>query len=608
MKSAAFRLIKNLIQIPLGLSAVLIVLSCRGTLEDDKPEDDGTPSTTVMKLNKNVSGLRDLANACMRADSIAVFSIEYNDDWSVLYWLSMKEGGDIELYSEIVSDEIRVPELSMKRNGNSFYWTVNGAFLKDSKGERISVTDSSNPISFILRGDKIVCRIRTTEIGEYPTTKADYLAKDVAFDYLADERAFKMRLSSGYSTSIPTISAFRPLKEDIPNRSFYKDVFLDAGIVLTSRKTLAAAEYLGLSLEGISLPYSNPSAEDKALQTAIITGEPTDLNGRLLYPDGQPRYRLLFVNGGTSTSHGTYLGMNGVKNMRSFIENGGSYVGTCAGAFLASNGYDGKANYVFYISAWPGISMHTLLRNARFGMFIEENSPLLQYYDFGGDNYVSGIRHNNGAYPMNLPAGTEVLARYDYPKQSSIHMKPSIWAYKKSAKSGRVIMEGSHPEEVKDGERRDLTAAMMQYAIDGVGMTALKGYLKNGETRVMDKKSSDNKPAFTRIGDLQTHHFAAYIPSDAKNVKVTVSSSSKCDLALMMNQGTYAYSDVAEFCSSVSGPNQQLSFSTIPEGLWFIAVQCLTTVTVKETVYGQEYGGNLEVLNGIPYRISISWE
>ncbi len=608
MKSAAFRLIKNLIQIPLGLSAVLIVLSCRGTLEDDKPEDDGTPSTTVMKLNKNVSGLRDLANACMRADSIAVFSIEYNDDWSVLYWLSMKEGGDIELYSEIVSDEICVPELSMKRNGNCFYWTVNGAFLKDSKGERISVMDSSTPIFFILRGDKIVCRIKTTAIGEYPTTKADYLAKDVAFDYLVDERAFKMRLSSGYSTSIPTISAFRSLKEDVPNRSFYKDVFLDAGIVLTSRKTLSAAEYLGLSLEGISLPYSNPSAEDKALQTAIITGEPTDLNGRLLYPDGQPRYRLLFVNGGTSTSHGTYLGVNGVKNMRLFVENGGSYVGTCAGAFLASNGYDGKANYIFYISAWPGISMHTLLRNTRFGMFIEENSPLLQYYDFGGDNYVSGIRHNNGAYPMNLPAGTEVLARYDYPKQSSIHMKPSIWAYKKSAKSGRVIMEGSHPEEVKDGERRDLTAAMMQYAIDGVGMTALKGYLKNGETRVMDKKSSDNKPAFTRIGDLQTHHFAAYIPSDAKNVKVTVSSSSKCDLALMMNQGTYAYSDVAEFCSSVSGPNQQLSFSTIPEGLWFIAVQCLTTVTVKETVYGQEYDGNLEVLNGIPYRISISWE
>jgi hypothetical protein len=64
----------------------------------------------------------------------------------------------------------------------------------------------------------------------------------------------------------------------------------------------------------------------------------------------------------------------------------------------------------------------------------------------------------------------------------------------------------------------------------------------------------------------------------------------------------------SQYRSFVSGPSQQLTFSTIPEGLWFIAVQCLTTVTVKETVYGQEYGGNLEVLNGIPYRIRVSWK
>ena len=37
-------------------------------------------------------------------------------------------------------------------------------------------------------------------------------------------------------------------------------------------------------------------------------------------------------------------------------------------------------------------------------------------------------------------------------------------------------------------------------------------------------------------------------------------------------------------------------------------VQCLTTVTVKETDYGQEYIGKTEVLNGVPYKISISWE
>ena len=178
----------------------------------------------------------------------------------------------------------------------------------------------------------------------------------------------------------------------------------------------------------------------------------------------------------------------------------------------------------------------------------------------------------------------------------------------RSSPSGRIVLEGSHPEEVPDGERRGLTAAMMQYAMDGVGTVSIKGYLKNGVERVMDKTTPDNNPDYTRIGDLQTHHFATYIPSDAKNVRVEVNSSSQCDLALMMDLGTYAFSDVAEYQAAVPGSRQQLFFPTLREGIWYIAVQCLTTVTVKETNYGQEYVGNLEVLNGIPYRISISWE
>ena len=582
--------------------------ACMSSAIELKPEDDGTPSTTVVKLNKNVNGLRDLANACIKADSIAVFSFEYNEDGSVLYCLNLKEWGDIELYSEIVSKKFLVPELSMVRVENAFYWTVNGEILTDSKGNRVSVTDLKRPLSFVLHGDSIFCRIKRTTVREYPATRADYLSKDVAYDYDSDNKSFIFRLSSGLSLSLPAISAFRLLELEVPNRSFYKDVFMDAGIVLTSRKSLAAATYLGLSLEGISLPYSNPSEEDKALQTAIISGEPDDLNGRLLYPDGQPRYRLLFVNGGTPTSHGVYLGLSGVGNMRAFVENGGSYVGVCAGAMLAAKGYDDIPNYRYFLSVWPGIMLQSKVKSTRLGMSIEEDSPLLRYFDFGGDNYVANIRHNNGGVPLELLPGTEVLARYDKPNKSIIHNQPSILAYKKTAKSGRVIMEGSHPEEDTEGECLDLTAAMLLYAMDGVGVTTLKGFLKNGEKRVMNKKSSDNYPDYTRIGDLQTHHFAAYIPSDAKNVRVMVSGSGKCDLALMMNQGTFAYSDVAEYKSAIPGAEQQLSFPTIREGLWFIAVQCLTTVTITDTSYGQEYGGNLEVLNGIPYQISISWE
>ncbi|MBQ9214329.1 MAG: hypothetical protein IJ150_10385, partial [Bacteroidales bacterium] len=289
-------------------------------------------------------------------------------------------------------------------------------------------------------------------------------------------------------------------------------------------------------------------------------------------------------------------------------ENGGSYVGTCAGAFLASSGYDNHRNYPYYLSLWPEVMNHTGLSNVYTGMFIEKDSPLLNYFDFGEDNYVEDVRHNKGGYPVSLPPNTEILARYDSPGKNDVHLQPSIWAYKSDMKSGRVIMEGSHPEEVSSGERRDLTAAMMLYAVDGQGKTPLKGFLKNGIPRIMDKNAEDANPLFTKIGDMQCHHFAVRIPSGAKNIKAKVESDIGCDMALMMRQGTFAYPDSADYYVAAGGPCQELEFQTLDEGIWFVAVQCLTTVSVEEVGYGQEYSGRVDVLNGIPYEIVVSWD
>lgn len=590
-----------------GIAVVSMVSACNK--KNQEPEVVDNPQEAVWKLNKNVEGLKDLAAGIVAADSIAIFSIQYNEDGSVLYRLNLKEGGDVDLYSEIVTHKIIVPELSMNKVDDAFYWTVNGSFLTDQSGNRIAVADESMPISFHLQDETIYCKIRDSIIGEYPMTKADYLARDVALDYDLDEALFKLRLSSGYNTLLPSIVGFQLVKENVPNRSYYKDIFLDAGIGLTSRKSLAAAKYLGLSLEGISFSRADNESRERELQNAIISGSTEDVNGRLLYPDGLPRYKLLFVNGGSSKTHGQSLGEQGLENMRLFVENGGSYVGTCAGAFFASNGYDDQPNYPFYLSIWPGMMAHTNLRGAYSGMIIEKYSPLLRYYDFGGDHYVDSVRHNLGGYPVDLPAGTEVLARFDYPTKSNVHMAPSVWAYKKNQATGRIVQTGSHPEEVSSGERRDLTAAMVRYALDGRAPVSLKGYLRNGDVRMMDKMTLDNDPAFTRIGDLQTHHFASYLPSEAKNVIVEVNSDyNSCDLVLMMSQDSFAFSDTAEYKSSEPGAKQRLVFPYIREGLWYFAVQCLTTVAVEQTDYGQAYINNTEVLNGIPYWISVSWE
>ena len=52
------------------------------------------------------------------------------------------------------------------------------------------------------------------------------------------------------------------------------------------------------------------------------------------------------------------------------------------------------------------------------------------------------------------------------------------------------------------------------------------------------KKSYD--PDYTRIGDLQTHYFAIYIPSGANNIRVEGYRSSGNNYVVMMNLGSYA--------------------------------------------------------------------
>jgi len=596
-----------------GIVFVLIILSCNKSviLDPDNPDNSDNrviEHEVVSKLNKNVEGLRNLAEASMKVDSVAIFDIKYNNDGSVLYWLSMKKGEDIELYSEIVSQDVLVPELSMLWIEDGFYWLINGSSLTDSEGNRIPVTDQTKSISFSMRDEVIYCNLKNVVIGEYPITRADFFTKDVSFVFDPETDEYNVSLSSGYKITLPTMSGYNLLNAKVQNQSYYKDLFLDGGISLTTLKTLSAARYLNLSTEGVTFPSSITTSEKKTLQKAIISGDSYDSNGRLLYPDGQPRYKLLFVLGGDSRAHGQSLEKSGLENMRQFVQSGGCYVGTCAGAFLASNGYDARTDYQHYLSIYPGMMTHSGLVGVHHGVLIEKDSPLLQYDSFGGDSRIDSVYHNYGGYPVDLPERTEVLARISYPKRKSAHLQPSVWAYKDSQYSGRIVLCGSHPEAVSKGENRDLLAAMLMYAMDGRGVASLKGFLKNGVKRLMDKTTEDKNPAYTRIGDLQTHHFAAYIPPGAKNIQVEVSSPSDCDLALMMNQQTYAFPDESEYCSSVPGAHQSLSFHSIKEGFWFIGVKCLTTVTVKETDYGQEYSGKTEVLNGVPYTISISWE
>ncbi|MCK4765875.1 MAG: lamin tail domain-containing protein [Candidatus Aminicenantes bacterium] len=384
------------------------------------------------------------------------------------------------------------------------------------------------------------------------------------------------------------------------SEGYYKVLFMDGGVSLTGRVVLPAADYLSISMEHLA------TSEEDTQSFVMITNN-DDSNGRLLYPDGEPRYRAIYTNGGQSSSHGTSLGEDGRNRVRDFYYNGGSFTGSCAGAFITSVHYLTTGTNDAYYHIWPGRTKGTGLFDTETGHFVASGSPLLNYYDFG--TYIADVYHNGGCYArtdVDYPAGTEILLRYDY-SPLAMHNDPSCWAYKEDSESGRLVVIGSHPESITGGERLQLMAAMIQYALDGQGSVTVKDTLSNGQARLMNKSTGDNDPTYTKIGDKQYHHFQVEIPSGASDLQIILDGDSGYDMNLYANSGNYAFKSVAEHKSTGSGSYKVVTIPAPAEGTWYIGVECTTTVNTEKFNWGYEYSGDLSVLDGVAYSIAASW-
>ncbi len=394
------------------------------------------------------------------------------------------------------------------------------------------------------------------------------------------------------------------IRTDVPNDAYYKDVFLDGGLYLTSRHILPACDSFQFSQEYFN---GDSSPADSLRQQEIFSGDETDHNGILLYPDGEPRFKVFYSCGGNSANHGRSLMAPGRNAVRSFNFGGGSYIGSCAGAFLAAAKRSGSYTPNYY-GIWPGNTTPSGLSKSATGMFVDEGSPLLNYFDFGGDHYIDSVRHNGGCYNVDMYPGTEVLARYDKPDRS-MHGHAAIWAWKRSAYYGRVICCGSHPEEVLAGERMHLMAAMIYYAIDGRGIAKAKAILANGEVYTADKDSRDDDPAHAKIGDGQCHHYVAAIPKGAKNIRLQLHYSGDYDIRLFLKKDSFAFEDVADYKDVRSTTEKSLEFESLGAGTWYIGVYNTSRPDVSIGAHGLcQYSGQTELLNGIAYTVSISWE
>ena len=157
---------------------------------------------------------------------------------------------------------------------------------------------------------------------------------------------------------------------------------------------------------------------------------------------------------------------------------------------------------------------------------------------------------------------------------------------------------------------------MFRYAWDGSGIAKVKGILKNGETRYMTRKTSDYKPQYTAIGDLQCHHFVIYLPKGTKSLSINLQGRGDYDLELYLKKDGFAFPESEPDYSAKEARNHQtITTGALDKGLWYVTVRCASTVTATDTIIDKSaglghyfvYSGDTGVLNGVPYEIVATW-
>ena len=108
---------------------------------------------------------------------------------------------------------------------------------------------------------------------------------------------------------------------------------------------------------------------------------------------------------------------------------------------------------------------------------------------------------------------------------------------------------------------------------------------------------------------LACFNFTVNIPKGAKNIKIALQGGfSQDDLFLTLRKGDFAFAKEADYADVTLGAVKTMEFDTLPAGTWYVGVKCDTTVDTVQTDHGEAYTGHLEVLNGVPYTLTVSWE
>jgi len=373
---------------------------------------------------------------------------------------------------------------------------------------------------------------------------------------------------------------------------FYKDVFQDEGTQINGGNLKIDCDYIKYTMEHLD-------TEDKTLQSSVMIKNSNDDNGYLLYPDGGPRFAIIFYHGGYM-GHSSDLGTAGRDIIRKHYYNGGSQFGSCAGSYMLSS------SSTTYFKIWPGKMNGPNVSNTSVDRIINAGSPFIGINGFKAGDIIAGVYHNNGGSvdTNNSVKGTVFCAMNN---AGTMKGYADIWAWKDNDTTGRALGHCGHPEGSSKTDQIRYISASMLYITQGLGKPGIKHKLNTGQTITMDKTTKDSMPLFTKIGDMQYHHFLLNCES-AQNVKITVEGQTGFDFHVFVAKDTFAFKQKALYSDSTAGNAKTLNIPTLASGKWYVGVKLNTTVTAGTGTGFPTYSGKLEVLNGISYTIKAEWQ
>ena len=174
------------------------------------------------------------------------------------------------------------------------------------------------------------------------------------------------------------------------------------------------------------------------------------------------RYKVILFPGGYARWYSAWLDGVGKKRIRRFVENGGGYLGICAGAFFACDriswqgtNYDDSAGYDLDLFPGQGTGPITDIAdwddpdncyNMTLLHFTNANSVLPAFQPSAGGEHI--LYYGGPWFSIDPGAEVEVLATYGYGGTAA--GKPAAVGF--AFGQGRVVLSGPHPEIQEDAD------------------------------------------------------------------------------------------------------------------------------------------------------------